>query len=80
MLDSDPQLVTIATYHSEPEFLLARARLESADIECFALDENMLRIAQWHSHVFGGIRLQVREDDAQDALAILRNTAPIGED
>ena len=70
-------LITIATFHSEPEFLLARARLESADIECFAQDENMLRIAAWHSHVFGGIKLRVRESDAQDALAILRQTSSI---
>jgi len=37
----------------------------------------MLRIAAWHSHVFGGIKLQVCEVDAGDALAILRHTAPL---
>jgi len=70
-------LVTVATFYSEPEFLLARGRLESAGIECFAQDENMLRIAAWHSHVFGGIKLQVRESEASDALAILRQTEPL---
>jgi hypothetical protein len=69
-------LVTIATFYSEHEFLLARARLESADIECFAQDENMLRMAGWHSHILGGIKLRVRESDAQDALAILHHTDP----
>ncbi len=73
----DEALVTVATFYNEPEFLLARTRLESADIECFAQDENMLRVAGWHSHILGGIKLQVRESDAQDALAILRHTAPI---
>ena len=68
-------LVTVATFYNEPEFLLARARLESADIECFAQDENMLRMAGWHSHILGGIKLRVRESDAQDAVAILRQTA-----
>jgi hypothetical protein len=68
-------LVTIAIFHSQPEFLLARGRLESADIECFAYDENMLRIGGWHSHAFGGIRLQVRESEAQDARAILHYSA-----
>jgi len=67
------ELVTIATFHNEAEFLLARGRLESADIECFALDENMLRIGGWHSHAAGGIRLQVLKDDYQDALAILHH-------
>jgi Putative prokaryotic signal transducing protein len=68
-------LVTIATFHSQTEFLLARGRLESADIECFAYDENMLRIGGWHSHI-GGIKLQVRETEAQDARAILHQTVP----
>ncbi len=70
--------VTVAVFHSQPEFLLARTRLESADIECFAYDENMLRIGGWHSHVLGGIKLQVRQSEAQDALVILHQTAPLG--
>jgi hypothetical protein len=71
------RLVTIAVFHSQPEFLLARTRLESADIECFAYDENMLRIGGWHSHILGGIKLQVYESEAQDAMAILQLTAPL---
>jgi len=70
-------LVTIATFFSQSEFLLARARLESAEIECFAQDENMLRIGGWHSHILGGFKLQVRECDASDAAAILHDNAPI---
>jgi hypothetical protein len=70
-------LVTVAVFHNQPEFLLARTRLESADIECFAYDENMLRIGGWHAHIFGGIKLQVRESEAQDARAILQQTAPL---
>jgi hypothetical protein len=69
-------LVTVATFYDEPEYLLARTRLESAGIECIALNENMLRIAGWHSHILGGIKLQVRESEARDALAILHETAP----
>jgi hypothetical protein len=69
-------LVTVATFQNEMEFLLARTRLESAGIECFAADENMLRMAGWHSHILGGIKLQVAESEVQDALAILRETAP----
>jgi len=72
---SEP-LITVATFHNELDFLLARTRLQSEGIECFAGDENMLRISGWHSHILGGIKLQVAESDAQDALAILRETAP----
>ena len=71
-------LLTVATFQNELEFLLARTRLESAGIECFVFDEHMLRIGGWHSHILSGIKLQVRESDAQDALAILRDTAPTG--
>ena len=70
-------LVTVATFFNQTEFLLARARLESANIECFTQDENMLRIAGWHSQILGGIKLQVRQSDAPDAMTILRDTAPI---
>ena len=70
-------LVTIAVFHSQPEFLLARSRLESADIECFAYDENMLRIGGWHSHVLGGIKLQVRQSEARDAMAVLQHEPPL---
>jgi hypothetical protein len=73
----EPRLVTVATFHDQMEFLLARARLESAGIECFAQDENMLRIAGFHAHVFGGIKLQVEEAEAEAARAILHATAPL---
>jgi hypothetical protein len=71
------RLVTIAVFHGQADFLLARSRVESAGIECFAYDENMLRIGGWHSHALGGIKLQVCERDAQDAMAILRLTASL---
>jgi hypothetical protein len=76
----EPRLITVAIFHNQMDFLLARTRLESAGIECFAQDENMLRIAAWHSHVFGGIKLQVDEHDAADARAILQHTAPVESD
>jgi hypothetical protein len=71
------RLISIAVFHSQPEFLLVRTRLESAGIKCFAYDENMLRIGGWHGHILGGIKLQVRESEAHDAMAILRLTAPL---
>lgn len=75
--DARDDWVTVATFHNEPEFLLARTRLESAGIECFAKDEHMLRMAGWHSHILGGIRLQVLQSEAASALAILHETAPV---
>jgi hypothetical protein len=72
MSNMDEALVPIAVFHTLREFLLARSRLESADIECFAYDENMFRMGD----LVGGIKLQVRESEARDAVAILQPTVP----
>jgi len=64
-----PKLVTIAEFNNQAEFLLARTRLESAAIECFAQERDLLHFG-WHSHG-GGIRLQVRESDVEEALALV---------
>lgn len=69
MSTTEQSLVTVQTFTSEPDFLVARSRLEAAGIECFP--KNL--------HTFGfyggvlGVELQVRESDAEDALAILND-------
>jgi hypothetical protein len=68
----DEARVAIAVFPTQGEFPLARSRLESADIECFAYDENMFRMGD----LVGGIKLQVRESEARDAVAILQPTVP----
>jgi hypothetical protein len=57
------------------ELLLDRARLESSEIECFAQDENMACIWTWHSPIWGGSKLQLRESEEDDPSAILRHRA-----
>ncbi len=59
--------VTIATYHMPHEAHVAKFRLEEEGIPAVILDNNM-------SSLYGGlveIRLQVPEEDAEDALDIL---------
>ncbi len=78
----DERLITIARYHNDAEFLLARSRLESAGIECFGRNEHALRLTG-HIHGFFGahyIELQVREADAEEALAMLESESPLAED
>ncbi len=78
----DERLVTIARYHSDAEFLLARTRLESAGIDCFGRNEHALRLTG-HIHGFFGahyIELQVRQADAEEALAMLESESPLDED
>ena len=75
----DERLVTIARFHNDAEFLLARTRLESAGIECCARNEHALRLTG-HVHGFFGehyIELQVRETDAEEATAMLESESPL---
>jgi hypothetical protein len=37
----------------------------------------MLRIGGWHSHILGGIKLQVCESEAQDTMPILQHAPPL---
>ncbi len=71
----DEQLVTVATFDSHAEFLLARSRLESAGIECYSRNEHTARITGHFTGVFGmhQIELQVRAADAEDAAGMLQS-------
>ena len=76
--DDPDALVTVAEFARPAELMLARARLESAGIDCFAADENTNRmIGPFHGALLGphGIRLQVRRSDLNDALALLNAPA-----
>jgi len=68
----DGELVLVAQFLMEQEFLFARGRLESAGIECFCSNEYMSRISSGiYSGLTGGIELKVRRSDLVDARAIL---------
>ena len=68
-------LATIATFVRLEEALVARGVLESAGVECFLADENMMRIAWPYQLAIGGVRLQVLESDAGAASELLRSRA-----
>ena len=53
-------LVGIRLFLDLPEALLAKSRLESAGIECFLMDNNMVRI-NW-SNLVGGAKLLVNRE------------------
>ncbi len=60
---------------NQPEYLLARARLESAGIECFSPNENTARIAGAMMLFSGEHRfiLQVRPEQLEDAQRLLED-------
>jgi hypothetical protein len=67
-------LLEIRRFLDLPEALLAKGRLESAGIECFLTDDNMVRI-NW-SNLLGGAKLLVNRADAEAATAVLDEPIP----
>lgn len=65
------ELVTIRQFRDLPEALLAKGSLESAGIECFLADENLVRLDWFISNFIGGIKLNVRASDEANARKIL---------
>jgi hypothetical protein len=63
--------VTIRQFRDLPEALLAKGSLESAGIECFLADENLVRLDWFISNFVGGIKLNVRAADVESARTIL---------
>jgi len=65
------ELVTIRQFRDLPEALLAKGSLESAGIECFLADENLVRLDWFISNFIGGIKLNVRPADVNNAQKLL---------
>jgi hypothetical protein len=64
-------LLTIRQFRDLPEALLAKSALESAGIECFLGDDNLIRMDWLWSNLLGGIKLRVRQEDAIVASRLL---------
>ena len=65
------ELVTVRQFRDLPEALLAKGSLESLGIVCFLADENLVRLDWFISNFIGGIKLNVRPPDAENARKIL---------
>jgi len=71
-----PSPVMIARYGGVPEAMLAKSMLDSAGIESFLGDENLVRLDWFYSNLVGGIKLMVREEDAETARTLLEKNTP----
>ena len=65
------ELVTVRQFRDLPEALLAKGSLESAGVECFLADENLVRLDWFISNFIGGIKLNVRPADEANARRLL---------
>jgi len=69
-------LVMIRRFRDLPEALLAKGSLDSAGIECFLADDNMIRMDWFISNLLGGIKLMVEPQHAAEATALLGLATP----
>jgi hypothetical protein len=70
------ETVTLRQFRDLPEALLAKGSLESAGIETYLVDDNMIRMDWFISNLLGGIKLKVRPEDAEAASEILNQPIP----
>jgi hypothetical protein len=67
----DPPPVVIRRYRDLPDAWIAQSVIDSAGIDSVLLDENIVGLNWFYSNAMGGVKLQVRARDAEDADALL---------
>jgi hypothetical protein len=72
------KLVLLRQFRDLPEALLAKGALESAGIETFLADDNMVRMDWFISNFIGGIKIKVKPEDLEAAQEILDQPIPEG--
>lgn len=70
-MSSSDSVVFLESYYEPMAANLARTRLEAAGIPCFLSNENLVSLMPLYSPITGGVRLHVRQRDAEMALEIL---------
>ncbi len=70
------ETVTLRQFRDLPEALLAKGSLESAGIQTYLVDDNMIRMDWFISNLLGGIKLKVRAEDVEAASEILNQPIP----
>jgi hypothetical protein len=66
------RFVTVATFTNAHEVTILKARLESEGILCFVRDEFSMYLQPFFSAAGGGIKLEVGEEDAEEAMRIVK--------
>ena len=77
-MNSD-KIITIYSFEHLSEAVVVRGRLESEGIPCMIQNELISQIAPFYSDTFGGVKLQVNERDAEQAIEILKEAGYIDE-
>src|SRR5580658_8192786 len=64
-------LVTIRAFWNLLEAELAKGLLDSAGIESFLFDDNMVRLDWFNANALGGVKLRVDADNVEEATRVL---------
>jgi hypothetical protein len=67
-------LVILRRFRDLPEAMLAKGKLDSAGIDCFLADENMVRMDWFISNLLGGVKLLVDPEQFTDASRLLNES------
>jgi len=71
-----PNLVTVRQFTNVSDALLAKGVLDSAGVEAFLADENIVRVDWFYSNLVGGVKVQVKEEDVDAANEVLGQKPP----
>lgn len=71
-----PEPVMIRRYRDLPVASVAKSILDSAGIENYLADDNLVRLDWFYSNLIGGIKLFVRPQDAEEADKLLEQGVP----
>ncbi len=65
--------ITIARFTYQSEYVVLLLLLQQAAIRYIFLNETAITILPFHSNAFGGIRLQVHQEDQEKAIKIMED-------
>jgi len=64
-------VVNVKTFDTIIDANISMGRLKAEGVECWLADEHIIQTDMLYIPAIGGIKLQVNEEDAEKALAIL---------
>ena len=70
------KLITIARFNEPLQAELAKIKLNAEGINCFLAGENFVGTYWLLANAEGGVKLQVKETDAEKALEIIEHNQP----
>jgi hypothetical protein len=71
MDSNNKSIITFQTFDNPISANIIKARLEENGVPCFLSDENMVTLQPLYNFALGGIRLNIFEEDLQEANLIL---------